>query len=107
MIRINILNIYDDNFHLKKFSIHILGHASADIKEVNKDCIKVSTFACMLEQISKVYENTCYLSQGRGECSFSIEIKSDIEKILKCALKLMIFSLASEQVEIYEEDLKI
>lgn len=107
MITINILNVYDDKFHLKKFSIHILGHASADIKEVNKDCIKVSTFACMLEQISKVYENTCYLSQGKGECSFSIEIKSDIERILKCALKCMIFSLASEQVAIYEEDLQI
>lgn len=107
MITINILNVYDDNFHLKKFSIHILGHASADIKEVNKDCIKVSTFACMLEQISKVYDNTCYLSQGKGECSFSIEIKSDIERILKCALKAMVYKLSSEQVAIYEEDLKI
>ena len=107
MITINILNVYDDNFHLKKFSIHILGHASADIKEVNKDCIKVSTFACMLEQISKVYDNTCYLSQGKGECSFSITLETDIEKILERSLKAMVYKLASEQVEIYEEDLKI
>ena len=107
MITINILNVYDDNFHLKKFSIHILGHASADIKEVNKDCIKVSTFACMLEQISKVYDNTCYLSQGKGECSFSITLETDIEKILKRSIKSMVYKLSSEQVEIYEEDLKL
>ena len=106
MISISLLNVYND-FKLTKFSIHIFGHASADIKEVNKDCIKVSTFACMLEQISKVCDNTCYLSQGKGECSFSIELKTDIEKILKRSLKGMIYKLASEQVEINEEDLNI
>ena len=106
MITIDLLSVYTDG-KLSKFSIHIFGHASADIKEVNKDCIKVSTFACMLEQISKVYENTCYLSQGKGECSFSVTLKTDIEKILKRSLKGMVYKLSSEQVEIEERSLSL
>lgn len=106
MISIDLLNVYIDG-KLTKFSIHIFGHARADIKEVNKDCIKVSTFACMLEQINKVYENTCYLSQGKGECSFSIELKTDVEKILKRSLKGMAYKLSSEQVQIEERALTL